>query len=584
MNTKLKRGVQLAGLVLVLTLFVTLFLVAGSVFAAGQTSVASSWSFGVMADTQWTTLDPANANPNGVAVSIINQLNKQFIQKGVKFVIQVGDLTEDGADADIAARASAAQALYNKGIGFFPLRGNHETYSAGNSFGITAFRSNFPQTRGLSNTFGATNFTSPTLAGSYPNDLEGMSYSFDFGTRGSNARFIIIDDWITPNKSVTAAGYPYGYSVGDQQSWLSAVLDQATRGTEHAFVFSHQNLIGENHTDSLFHGYANANLTMQNAFFASLDSNGVRYAISGHDHIHQRSLIASPDGLSSVEELICASNSSKFYTPRSLSDAKWYGQKVRETAIQQELYTIGYYIFTVSGPRVTVDYYADDHGNWMSDGSYPSGPTNAGSHITPTLSFVKKASWGYSTNGREFLVGGTLGNSYTVVQDKFGSTNARILSGDYANDVTDYTNRVLTQTVNTGWSLPAVTGLTVRLLPYASDVLTLWGMAPLGAAKNSSGRGQTATYTLSLSYRSTVPPILPSTSGKFGIAVLTSGGKWVNAVDQNIGGAKRFVSGPWNSSYGLGTYGVDPATKTAWAVLNYNADFVVASGLVPPAL
>ena len=110
MNTKLKRGAQLAGLVLVLTLLATLFLGAGSALAAGATSVTSSWSFGVMADTQWTTTDPAGANPNGVSVSIINQLNQQFIQKGVKFVIQVGDLTEDGADADIAARANAAQA------------------------------------------------------------------------------------------------------------------------------------------------------------------------------------------------------------------------------------------------------------------------------------------------------------------------------------------------------------------------------------------------------------------------------------------------------------------------------------------
>jgi hypothetical protein len=581
-NTKLKRGVQRAGLVLVLTLLVTLFLAAGSVFAAGATSVTSSWSFGVMADTQWTTTDPASANPNGVAVSIINQINQQFIQKGVKFVIQVGDLTESGADADVAVRATAAQALYNKGIGFFPMRGNHETYTPGNGYAIAAFRSNFPQTRGLSNTFGAANFTSPTLGGSYPNDLQGMSYSFDFGSPGSNARFVIIDEWATPNKLVTAAGYSYGYSVGDQQSWLSSMLDQETRGTEHVFVFSHQNLMGENHQDSLFAGYTDANPAMQNAFFASLDSNGVRYAISGHDHVHQRSIITSPDGLSRVEELICASNSSKFYTPKSLSDAKWYGQKVRETSIQQELYTIGYYIFTVSGPRVTVDYYADDHGNWQSDGSYPSGPANAGSRITPTLNFVKKATWGYSTNGCEFLVGGTLGSSYTTVQDTFGATTARILSGDYANNVTDYTNRVLTQTVDTGWSLPPVTGLTVRLSPYASDVLTLWGMAPLGAAKNVSGRGQTATYALSLSYRSVAN--MPSTSGKFGIATLNSRGAWVNAVDQNVGGTKRFVSGPWNSSYGLGTYGVDPATKTAWAVLNYNADFVVANGLVPPAL
>ena len=29
----------------------------------------------------------------------------------------------------------------------------------------------------------------------------------------------------------------------------------------------------------------------------------------------------------------------------------------------------------------------------------------------------------------------------------------------------------------------------------------------------------------------------------------------------------------------MGTYGVDPRSKTAWAVLNYNADFAVADGI-----
>ena len=28
--------------------------------------------------------------------------------------------------------------------------------------------------------------------------------------------------------------------------------------------------------------------------------------------------------------------------------------------------------------------------------------------------------------------------------------------------------------------------------------------------------------------------------------------------------------------YGLGAYGVDPASKTAWAVVNYNGEFAVA--------
>ena len=39
---------------------------------------------------------------------------------------------------------------------------------------------------------------------------------------------------------------------------------------------------------------------------------------------------------------------------------------------------------------------------------------------------------------------------------------------------------------------------------------------------------------------------------------------------------KKFVVGPWKAEYGLGTYGVDPKTNTAWAVINYNSDFAVA--------
>ena len=126
-----------------------------------------------MADTQWTydyttAGNPDGDNPNAVAVSIINELNKEFIKQGVKFVIQVGDLTDNGRDEGIQTRAAAAQALYEAGIGFFPMRGNHETYSGNpnassygglyNSYAIPAFQENFPQTRGLSKTFGATNF------------------------------------------------------------------------------------------------------------------------------------------------------------------------------------------------------------------------------------------------------------------------------------------------------------------------------------------------------------------------------------------------------------------------------------------
>jgi len=372
-----------------------------SMFRGGSAG-AEPWRFAVMSDTQWTApTDPAGKNPNGVAVSIIDQINKKFIEAGVKFVIQVGDLTENGNDADMATRAAAAEPLYRAGIGFFPMRGNHDIAAKPegvNQYGITAFRQSFPQTRGQGGRlYGAGNFNSPI---SVSTDLDGMSYSFDYGEPGNSSRFVIIDNWAAPGKRVPHEnGCTYGYSVNDQQPWISSRLDKKKRGTTHAFVFSHQNLIGENHQDSIFTGYTDANPEWQNAFFASLQENEVKYYISGHDHIHQRSVITSPDGASKVEQLICAPDSSKFYTPKPAIDPKWFGQKTREESISQEMYTIGYYLFTVDGLRVTVDYYSDDHGKWQSDGSYPNGPNLPDTGITPTFNFVKKETWGYTLSG-----------------------------------------------------------------------------------------------------------------------------------------------------------------------------------------
>lgn len=60
------------------------------------------------------------------------------------------------------------------------------------------------------------------------------------------------------------------------------------------------------------------------------------------------------------------------------------------------------------------------------------------------------------------------------------------------------------------------------------------------------------------------------------IAWLDSNDTWVNAVNGNIGASTpTFVAGAWNAAYGLGTYGVDTANNTVWAVLNHNSDFAV---------
>jgi hypothetical protein len=504
-----------------------------------------------MADTQWTCTDPAGQNPTTVAVSIIDQINPQFIAAGVKFVIQVGDLADTGNDADEIVRAHAAQPLYDAGIGFFPMRGNHETYGTANSFAIPVFQTSYPQTRGLSNTFGATNFSSPT---SLSTELDGMTYSFDY----NNARFVILDTWATPSIDISAAGYSYGYSVAQQQPWINSRLDKTTRGTDHAFVLSHQPLMAESHQDTMFQGYTNANPDMQNAFYASLQSNNVKYFLAGHDHMNQHSIIASPDGLSSVHELIGASDSSKFYTPKATNNATWYGQKVRETAVAQELYTVGYYIFTVDGPNMTVDFYSDTHGNWQSDASYPMGAGNAAYpiNVTPVLTFAKKQTWGYSSNGTEYLV--AEGASYPTTPFTFSGTTAQFLAGKNTSTATDFISRALTHAVDIGWDAPTCA--------TSSAILSLWGTADIG-----SSSGDTIALSMSFDRNSVSDATL--VSGNFGLAAVDSAGNLTGAVAQDVGGTPNFVFGPWNASYTLGTYGVDPDTNTVWAVVNHAGRF-----------
>ncbi len=100
--------------------------------AAQSGSPAQAWKFAVISDTQGIGADD-DYTPNTVAVAIVKALNQRFIAHGVKFVVQVGDLVDQtGSTASSVAttedtRAALAQELYNAGIGFFPLRGNHDS-------------------------------------------------------------------------------------------------------------------------------------------------------------------------------------------------------------------------------------------------------------------------------------------------------------------------------------------------------------------------------------------------------------------------------------------------------------------------
>jgi hypothetical protein len=506
-----------------------------------------AWKFGVMADTQWKSAYPnGGENPNSCAVSIINALNAQFISHGCRYVIQVGDLVDVEVVSGVRTlptRANAAQALYDAGIGFFPVRGNHE----GSQTAAGEIQTLFPQTQGNgANVYGATNFASPF------DELRGLSYSFDY----ENIRCVLIDQFTRTDGSNYLGSI--NNNAVDQVSWVDSMLASRPSGS-HAFVFSHKNMIGQNHKDVLFGGNLTANAGARDEFISSLQANSVRYQLGGHDHMHHRSIVKTSNGASSISQIICSSNSYKFYTPASGDDG-------RETPLQQELYTIGYYIFTIDGPRVYVDYYSSSHGSDYGDIDLLASPGS--------FNFYLRESFGYSLNGKQFQV--AHGESFTGVQDTYNGTTAKILSGTNGNGETDYLSRALVKTVNTGWSDPLTSDAA------ASNILSLWGMADnlslydanlTGLLPCAAESKQGDTYTLSLKYDPLKVRPSQLISGKFCLAARELGGAWVNAADLNFGGSKTFKYGPWRSTYGLGTYGVDPSTSTVWAVVNRDGDF-----------
>lgn len=525
----------------------SLLLAAMGVSAGVPLAQAEPFKFGVMADTQWTSNDAAN-NPNTVALGIINQILPKFVEEQVKFVVQVGDLTDNGSTGGLDTWNVAAQTLYNNRIGFYPVRGNHEPSATA----ANRFKLNFPQTQGNgANVAGAVNHASPAT----PVGLVGLTYSFDYG----NTRFIAVDQYSRTEGTTPAVNS----AALDQVSWIGQRLD-AKPADSHGFVFAHKELVGQNHTDVLLGGDPAANATQRNALIGAMARNNVRYFLGGHDHMHHRSIVKSPDGQASVQNIIHSSDSYKFYVPSVPSKDQVYNAANRqEMPIAQELYSIGYYIFTVDGPRLTVDHYASDNGC--------GGTLGAGRDCdltrTPALNFFKRESYGYSLNGKEFIV--QPGASFTAIANasptggNWTGTKMAILDGANAISTTLYDGRVAIQDVNTGWaSRGDIDANGAHKLK--SDALTLWGM------ENAIGSEEADVYTLSLNYDTNARGPLALVAKSYHAAA------WEQVAGRNVGGSKKFVVGPWKAGYPLGTYGVDPATRTAWAVVNRGGEFAVA--------
>lgn len=564
------------------------FTVAAGAPANTQIPTAAAWKFGIMADSQWYQTDDGY-NPFSVAVDIRNHVIQQMINNNVKFVAHVGDLTSnahDGAPETIYGHALFSQALYNAGIGYFTIRGNHED----SADCATALQIAFPQNQtGMHNSApvavtsianpdpstlptppnsGAsfalgTNLSSPDPWGT--GDLKGLSYSFDY----NNARFIALDQF-TVADSATNTAYDINTTISAQQSWITAQLSGRVAGS-HAFVLAHKGLLLPYHHDVLLGSNPGQNVSATDSFMASLSNNGVRYLVCGHDHTHDRSIVTASDGKSSpINQLVASSNSNYCYLPRNpvtfpgdvLNDS--YNAVPRRTIVAQETNTLGYYIVTVDGNNVTFEFYSApsyqvlDQSQHQWDYQYSTAVP-----VTPALNFTLRETFGYSLKGQQFQV--PFNGAFTVVSDTSpNGTTVQLLSGKNVVQDADYSGQQYVRSIATGWA----TGSGAQI----SDILYLWGI------HSNLVSMQSETYAVQMSFPAGINATFFA-SGKIFIAAIGDSGIWVNAVNSNYGGTSNYVQGPWNSGYPLGTYGVDASNNVAWAVLNYEGIFAVTQGI-----
>lgn len=299
-----------------------------STFVLTGTAIgADSWKFGVIPDTQW---GPFTEENQGVGIHIIDAVVDEMIKQDVDLVIHVGDLTDKASEAAFAKAAEHFKPLADAGIKFYPIRGNHDS---SNDESAEQFAKAFPNLPGTPGAEGS----SPDLPG-----MAGLTYAFTH----KDVKFVMLDIF-----RVKDGDRIVDYKPGDFQSWIDAELQADDH--RHTFVVSHKNLIGQNHKDNLFTSSDNINRypDMQNAFFKSLQNHGVRYYLSGHDHLYYRARIKSPDREAEVMQIICGSCANKFYSPKA-------PYSLRDIPLAQETRRNGFMIFTVEDDKVTGEYYS----------------------------------------------------------------------------------------------------------------------------------------------------------------------------------------------------------------------------------
>jgi hypothetical protein len=228
----------------------TLAATASGIKATGNTQ-NTQWRFAVVGDTHV----PAS--------SIVSEIAASMLADGVKLALFAGDIAESGAGASASTYATqlatwknGIAALYNAGIGVYPIRGNHE--SDVKNVSIEAWNTAFSGIH--------------LLPANGPAGETNLTYSFAY----KNALFIGLDEYVSKHRV--------------NQPWLEQQL--ASKQTRpHLFVFGHEPAFKVFHSDTL-----DDYVSERDTFWKSLAEAGGRTYFSGHDHFFDLARIDDGDG------------------------------------------------------------------------------------------------------------------------------------------------------------------------------------------------------------------------------------------------------------------------------------------------
>ena len=507
--------------------------------------------FAVIPDTQGSTL--------GVPTDEASAIARELIAQAPEFAIHVGDVTDgySGGDAKLTEleylKEVLATPLLENGIGFYPVRGNHDANAyLPTSEGEAAWQAAFSYLfEGEGAVVDPSDVPGGSEASPNPNNF---SYVLD---AGQDTYFVSLDLW-------------NGGSSDNYSDWVAEKFAEirAANPDAHIFGYSHPGLFSV-----ASHPAMTEYVDSPQPYLEAGKASQVDGWFSGHNHIYDRSVAVSLDDGNQpyMFDFTCGSASEKFYSiSRSPAEDQHLNCLIDSTTIAGR--PIAYLLVEINGPFVWVQTYmspdTDGHGtfdDWSVWDAYT-----------------------YSRNGLQFTVASGENYNDRNIQDRaplddgFIGTSVEVVDGVNGDEtVHSYGSTSFGQyrNITTGW-WSRDDWYDAGESKVVSDIVSLNGM------REAPGRNRCDAYTIKLSYDASRLSALEIQSLRIAAfldadTADSDAGDWLPAVSATLELAAEspLMRAP-TAEDSVGRWGIDLDNQQVWARLDYQGDFALITDVV----